>query len=116
FGGAAGEDDFPETRAYQLRHLLARAFHRLGGLPAEGMIPAGGIAEVLAEKRQHRVEHARIDGSGGVRVEVDHRLFPASSFQFPVFSLQPNPRLATGSWQPITENSMCAGAGCFGRS
>ena len=46
-------------------------FDGLAGLPAERMIPARRVAEVLREKRQHGIEHARIDRSRRVGVEID---------------------------------------------
>ena len=44
---------------------------RLLGLPAEGVVAAGGVAERLGEVRQHRLDHPRIDRRRGVVVHVD---------------------------------------------
>ena len=46
--------------ADQVGDLLARLLDRLLGLPAERMVAAGGVAEVLREVRQHRLDDARI--------------------------------------------------------
>ena len=48
FGRAAREDDFLRVRADQIGDLLARLLDRLLGLPAERMVAAGRVAEVLA--------------------------------------------------------------------
>ena len=73
-GGAGGEDDLLGAGADQLGNLLARLFHRLLGHPAELVVAAGGIAEVLAEVRQHRFQHPRIHRRGGVVIHVDRQL------------------------------------------
>ena len=70
-GGAGGEDDFFRGRADQLGDPLARLLDRLLGHPAELMIAAGGVAEVLGEVGQHLLQHARIDARGGMVVHVD---------------------------------------------
>ena len=53
------------------RHLRPRLLHRRVGLLAEGVLPAGGVAEALGEVRQHGRQHGRVDGRGRVVVEVD---------------------------------------------
>ena len=70
-GGAAGEDDLLGDGADEAGDLLAGLLDGLLGLPAEGVIPAGGVAVVLGEARQHRLQHARIDARRGVVVHVD---------------------------------------------
>ena len=74
--------------------LLARLLDRLAGLPAKGMISARRIAEVLRKKRQHRVEHARIDRSRGMGIEVDrfHGQSTIYNLQTTIWKLQ------TGIW------------------
>ena len=49
-----------------------RAARRLAGPPAGGVVEAGGVADLVAQERQHRVEHAGVDRRGRVVVEVDH--------------------------------------------
>ena len=43
------------------------------GLPAEGVVAAGGVAELLGEVRQHRLDHARVAPRRGVVVQVDRQ-------------------------------------------
>jgi len=45
----------------QASHLFAGQFNRLLRLAAEGVRPAGRVAEMLGKVRQHRFKHARID-------------------------------------------------------
>ncbi len=73
-GRAGGEDDFLRGRADQLGDALARLLHRLLGHPAELVVAAGGVAEVLGEVGQHLLHHARIGARGGVVVHVDGQL------------------------------------------
>ena len=73
-GRAAGEDDLLRVRADQIGDLLARLLDRLFGFPAERMVAAGGVAEVLGEVRQHRLDDARIDRRRRVIVHVDRKL------------------------------------------
>ena len=73
-GGAGGEDDFFGGRADQLGDALARGLHALFGGPAEGVIAAGGVAELLHEVGQHLFQHPRIHRGGGVVVHVDGQL------------------------------------------
>ena len=70
-GGAAGEDDVLRLGADQAGDLLAAGVDGLLGLPAEAVGAARGVAEVLGEVRQHRLEHPRIDRRRGVVVHVD---------------------------------------------
>ena len=59
------------------RHLLAGLVDGLLGLPAEGVVAAGGVAEVLGEVRQHRFQHPRVDRGGGVVVHVNRVASPS---------------------------------------
>src|SRR6185295_14873071 len=58
----------------EIRHLLARLVDRLFRFPAERMVPAGGVAEVLGEKRHHRLDDTGVDGRRGVIVHVNRKL------------------------------------------
>ena len=69
-----GEDDLLLGRADQLGHLLARLLDRRLGLPAEGVVARRGVAEVLPQVGQHRLQHARVERRGGVVVHVDGQL------------------------------------------
>ena len=71
FGRAASEHDFVRGRADQRRDLLAGPFDGFVGVPPEAVAAAGGVAKVLGEVRQHRLEDARVHGCGGVVVEID---------------------------------------------
>ena len=73
-GGAGGEDHFLGGRADQLGDALARGLHAFFGGPAEGVIAAGGIAELLHEVGQHFFQHPRVHGGGGVVIHVDGQL------------------------------------------
>ena len=81
FGGAAGENDFLRGGADQIRNLLARFVHRLLGHPAELVIAAGGVAEILGEIGQHRVEDPRVHRRRRVIVEINRRLHECSSIE-----------------------------------
>jgi hypothetical protein len=84
-GRARGEDDLLGLGGTdEPRDLRARVIHRFFGLPAKGMAAAGGVAEALAEIRQHRLEHPRIDGRRGVVVHVDGKLECHGAFVFSV--------------------------------
>jgi hypothetical protein len=74
-GGARGEDDLLRVLgAEQRRQALTRDAHGLFGDPAEGVVAARGVAELLREVRQHLLEHARVDGRGRVVVHVNREL------------------------------------------
>ena len=62
-GRAGGEDDLLVVAADQRRDLLARVLDRGLGLPAERVVAARRVAEVLGEVRQHRLDTR---GSTGV--------------------------------------------------
>jgi hypothetical protein len=68
FSCATREDDIAEPRADERTHLLARLLHGFARLPAEGMVAARRVAEVLGKKREHCLEHTRIDRRRSVRV------------------------------------------------
>jgi hypothetical protein len=70
FRAAAGEDDFLGARSDQCSDGLASGFHRCAGPLSEGM-DGSGIAELGRQIGQHGVEDFRLDGGGGVVVEVD---------------------------------------------
>ncbi len=71
-GGAAREDDLARVaRAERLGDPLARELDCGLGAPAVAVRATRGVAEVLAPVRRHGLDHARIDGGGGVVVEVD---------------------------------------------
>ncbi len=46
---------------------------RFLGFPAKGVVAAGGVAIMLAEIGQHRLDHARIGPRGGVVVQIDRQ-------------------------------------------
>ncbi len=70
FGAAAGEDDFLRAGTDEGGDLFARRFHRRASLLAEG-VDGGGVPEFPGEIRQHGVKHFRLDGGGGVEIEID---------------------------------------------
>ncbi len=94
-GRAAGEDDLPGRCADEVGDLGPRRVHRLLRVPAVGVLAARGIAEVLGEKRQHRLEHARVNRRRRVIVQVDGsshaRPAPMAGSPFRVFARQPGP-------------------------
>ena len=71
FRRAAGEDDFLGRRVDQAGDLRARVLHSFLGRPAEGVVAARGVAELLVEVGQHRFDHARVHRSGGVVIHVN---------------------------------------------
>ena len=81
FGAAAGEDDFLGAGADQGRDLFAGGFHGGAGALA-GRVDGGGVGKLAGEIGQHGVEDFRLDGRGGVEIEVDavhkatHRILP----------------------------------------
>lgn len=68
---SAGENDLACLHADQGGHTLACGFDGFASFPPRGMA-GGGIGPVLAQKRQHRLQHRWIDGCRGIGVEVDH--------------------------------------------
>src|SRR5688572_2075378 len=73
-GRAAREDDLLRIGADEVRDLLARGLDGLLSLPAEGVVAARRIAEVVGEVRQHRLDDPWIDGRRGVIVHVNREL------------------------------------------
>ena len=69
-GAAGGEDHLVLVTAEERRDLLARSRDRVSSAPAVD-VPARGVAEVLAQVREHRVDDLRQDGRRRVVVEVD---------------------------------------------
>ena len=70
-GGAAGEDDFLRVGADQAGGLLAGGLDAVLGIPAETVVAASGIAELLAEIGKHGLHDAGVAAGGGGIVEVD---------------------------------------------
>ena len=62
------------ARADQPGQLLAGPLHAPLRLPAEGVVAAAGMPELLGEVRDHRLEHPRIDGRRRVAVHEDREL------------------------------------------
>ena len=56
----------------------SRASSSSGARLAPDVVHAGGIAPDLAQERQHRLAHLRVQGRGGVVIEID-RLHDAGS-------------------------------------
>ena len=82
FGAAAGKDDFLGAGADQGGHLFAGGFD--GGASALARcVDGSGVGKFGGEIGKHGVEHFRLDGRGGVEIEVDavhgasHRILPA---------------------------------------
>ncbi len=61
--GSAGAEGFG--------HAFASQLDRRFGAPAEDVGLAGGVPEILAEIGKHRFQDPRVDGCGGVMIEVD---------------------------------------------
>ena len=70
FGRAGGEHDLPALGADRPRHLLAGVLNGLIGVPAEAVRDARGVAVVLREVRQHRLDDPRVGPGRGVVVEI----------------------------------------------
>jgi len=69
-GGPGGEDEVLGLGPDQGGQARAGLLNRPVRLCREGVRPAGGIAEVLREVRQHGRHHRRVDRRGRVVVEV----------------------------------------------
>src|SRR4029077_647923 len=70
FRSAAGKDNFLRTRADQLRDLLARCFHRGTRSLAEG-VNRSSVSKFSGEVREHGIEDTRLDGGGGIMIQID---------------------------------------------
>ncbi len=70
FGAAAGEDNLLGARTDQHGHLIAGGFDGGAGALA-GRVDRGSVAEFGGEIREHGVEDGRLNGRGGVVIEVD---------------------------------------------
>ena len=73
FGGTAGPDDFIPITIQQCGDLLGGMIHRLRRNPAQAVPAGSGVAECLAEIWPHRFKRARINGRGGVVIQVDRK-------------------------------------------
>ncbi len=82
FGAAAGEDDFLGAGADEGGDLFASCFHRRAGTLA-GSVDGGSVCKFRGEIGKHSVEDFRLDGGGGVEIEIDavhiatQRILPA---------------------------------------
>src|SRR5208283_3182535 len=109
FRRAAGEDDLLGRRVDQGSNLLPGGLHRFFASPAERVVAARGVPELLREIGQHRLQHARIHWCGGVIVHVNRQL----DGHFPVLLSR-----WEASAQPVTDrrsipfNSTSAAGSC----
>ena len=72
FGGAAGEDDFLGVGADGGGDRFARAASTASRASSpNGVADAAGVAVLLGEVGQHRLDDARVDARRGVVVHVD---------------------------------------------
>ena len=60
-----------EKAVEEARDFRARVLDRLLRFPAVRVAARGGVAELLAQKRDHLVHHARIDGRRRTVVHID---------------------------------------------
>jgi hypothetical protein len=67
---AGKEHDLRGLHVDERRDLLARAIDGLARLRAE-LVTAGSVAVLVAQERQHRLEHALVERCGRVVIEVD---------------------------------------------
>mmetsp|Transcript_40877 Transcript_40877/g.108166 ORF Transcript_40877/g.108166 Transcript_40877/m.108166 type:complete len:254 (-) Transcript_40877:75-836(-) len=70
-GGARGEDDLLRVGADERRHLLARRVDHLRRLPPVRVRLRVRVAVHACHVWEHRIERARIQRSGRLRIEVD---------------------------------------------
>src|SRR5262249_895924 len=80
--GARGEVDLPWVGVDQCCNLATRLLDGLGGDPAIGVARALRIAKGLGEKRQHCLEHPRIDPRRGLIVEINRRSVAYHTYRF----------------------------------
>ena len=116
FGRAAGEDDFARLGADGRGNGWRAASTAVLGFPAPGMADAAGVAVLLAEVGQHRLDHARIDARRGVIVHVNarrlHRANGRKSGRFCEISTRPASADETHCISEFTRLSSSA-RGCF---
>ncbi len=80
--GAGGEHNlFARLGIDEPGDAVTRVFDGGFRAPAESVRAARGVAEVLREIREHRLEHARVERRGGVIVEVDGELQSHGAFK-----------------------------------
>src|SRR5712671_3848206 len=77
-GCAGGPDHLLGIGIDERRHVLARLFDCLLGLPAVGVRTARGIAEMLREVRNHLLRDARVHRRGRGVIQVDRQLHAAT--------------------------------------
>ena len=70
FRTAASEDDLLRAAAQHAGDLPAGSLHSLFGFDAKSMT-AGWVSEMAVEERQHGFRHLRINGCGGVVIQID---------------------------------------------
>lgn len=70
FGAAAREDDFLGLGSDEGGNLFAGGFDGGAGALA-GRVDRRGVGKVGGEIGKHRVEDLRVDGGGGVVIEID---------------------------------------------
>src|ERR1017187_1703350 len=70
FRAAAGENNLTWLGAKEIGRAIARAVKRHPEAPADVM-HGRGVAPKLAEKRQHRLAHCRVEWCRGVVIEVN---------------------------------------------
>src|SRR5207249_11668045 len=73
--GATGEDNLSGIRANQAGNFVASVLDCSFRFPAENMVTAGGVAVMLGEIGQHRLEDTRIGAGGGVVIQVDRQVW-----------------------------------------
>ena len=80
FGRAARKNNFLRSRANQRSDLSAGIFHGFFAGPAERVVTACRIAELVAKIRQHRFQNARINRRRRMIVEINWQLHTHDSF------------------------------------
>ncbi len=86
FGAAAGEDDFLGAGADERSDLFAGGFDGGAGALA-GRVDGSSVGKFAGEIGKHGIEHGRLDGRGGVEIEIDavhkatHRIPPGGELK-----------------------------------
>src|SRR5450830_1861776 len=70
FGRAARKHHLMDARSDQRRDMLSGLSDSLRGQAPEG-VRGRGVPKIVAQKRQHGIDHFRCDGCGGVVVKVN---------------------------------------------